>query len=64
MTIASLKFIRPYSGDWLIIEDAESGKQIYSGHGDGDEMWDVMDYLRVERFWEEIPDEEFEEKYC
>lgn len=58
-----LNFIRPESGDWLVIEDADSGHQIYSGHGHGDEMWDVLCYLKVESEYIELPDEEYEEKY-
>lgn len=58
-----LNFIRPESGDWLVIEDANSGEQIYSGHGHGDEMWDVLRYLSVECNDIELSDEEFEEKY-
>ena len=59
----NLKFITPASGDWLVIEDADSGYQIYSGHGNGDEMWDVLHYLKVDAEYTEISDEEFEEKY-
>lgn len=58
-----LNFIRPESGDWLVIEDADSGYQIYSGHGSGDEMWDVLRYLNVECNAVELSDEEFEVKY-
>lgn len=58
-----LNFIRPESGDWLVIEDADSGHQIYSGHGSGDEMWDVLRYLDAECNDIELPDEEFEVKY-
>lgn len=58
-----LNFIRPESGDWLVIEDADSSEQIYSGHGSGDEMWDVLRYLNVECNDIELPDEEYEVKY-
>jgi len=64
MNIASLKFIIPERGDWLVIEDAESGQTIYSGHGSGDEMWAVLDYLRVSYNYEQLPDSEYEEKYA
>lgn len=59
-----LKLITPYRGDWLVIIDEENGKEVYSGHGDGDELWEVLSYLGVEHCSEEIPDNEFEEKYC
>lgn len=58
-----LKFIRPESGDWLVIQDAYTEEQIYSGHGSGDQMWDVLTYLGVIQEEIEISDEEFEEKY-
>ncbi len=58
-----LNFIRPESGDWLVIEDADTSERIYSGHGHGDEMWDVLGHLAVESTYIELPDEEFEVKY-
>ncbi len=61
--MGSLKFITPASGDWLVIEDADSGYQIYSGHGNGDEMWTFLNYLKVDAEYTEISDEEFQEKY-
>lgn len=63
MGATSLKFITPESGDWLIILDEFSGKEVYSGHGDGDEMWAVLDHLKVQHEWCEISDEEFQEKF-
>lgn len=59
-----LKLITPYRGDWLVIVDEESEQEVYSGHGDGDELWEVLHYLGVEYSSEEIPDNEFEEKYA
>lgn len=64
MNIASFKLITPESGDWLVIEDVDSGDVVYSGHGSGDELWAVLDYLRVEYNYEELPDNEYEEKYA
>lgn len=59
-----LKLITPYRGDWLVIIDEESEQEVYSGHGYGDELWEVLNYLGVEYSSEEIPDNEFEEKYA
>lgn len=64
MNIASFKIITPESGDWLVIEDVDSGAVVYSGHGSGDELWAVLDYLRVNYNYEELPDDEYEEKYA
>lgn len=58
-----LKFITPESGDWLVIENADTGEQVYSGHGHGDQMWDVLSYLGVIQEEVELPDNEYEEKY-
>ena len=59
-----LEFHTPYNGDWLIIIDSETGKEIYSGHGSGDEMYAVLEYAKIENEWIEHPDKEFEEKFC
>lgn len=59
-----LKFITPYSGDWLVIVDEDNGKEIYSGHGSGDEMYEVLSYLGIKFTNEELPDKEYEEKYA
>lgn len=57
----SLQFHTPASGDWLVITDGDT--QIYSGHGHGDEMWAVLDYLNIEQDYIEYPDEEYEGKF-
>lgn len=58
-----LEFHTPYCGDWLVIIDSETGKQIYSGHGSGDEIYAILDHAKIEHEWIEHPDEEYEEKY-
>jgi len=59
----ALEFHTPYSGDWLVIRDSGTGDIVYEGHGDGDEMYAVLDYLCVDHEHTEHPDDEFEEKY-
>lgn len=59
-----LVFHTPEGGDWLVIEDADSGQEIYSGHGHGDQIYDLLDYLKIESEHIEYPDEEYEEKFC
>lgn len=60
----ALEFHTPYSGDWLVIIDTQTGETVYEGHGDGDEIIAVMNHLGVDYGYTEHPDKEFEEKYC
>lgn len=63
MQIAHLEFITPSTGDWIVVVDTETGTEVYSGHGRGDELWTILSYLQVGHTYTEIPEEEFEEKY-
>lgn len=59
----SLEFHTPESGDWLVIKDSQTDKQIYSGHGSGDQIWEILEYFKIPYKQFEHPDEEYEEKY-
>jgi hypothetical protein len=61
--MVDLEFITPKSGDWLIVKDVSSDEVIYSGHGSGDQIYAILNYLRVTAKFTELPDEQFEEEY-
>lgn len=58
-----LEFHTPASGDWLVIKDSENNKTIYEGHGSGDQIWEVLEYLAIRYKQIEWPDEEYQEKF-
>lgn len=59
----SLEFHTPSSGDWLVILDTQTGEEVYSGHGSGDQMWAVMEHCGISYDCTEHNEEEYEEKF-
>lgn len=59
-----LEFHTPEAGDWLVIINSETGEEVYSGHGSGDQLDELLAYLGVEYSKTEHPDQEYEEKFC
>lgn len=58
-----LQFFTPASGDWLVIVDEDNGVEIYSGHGHGDQIYDILRYAKITHEWTELPDEDFEDRF-